>query len=127
MEAMRTARLRLRRRKRQLQMIDNPIHNGILRDEGDDHRGHAQGQPDEKKRQEPADPFLLRDLEDAQGGHEIALRGDEDVGLHPKIRVRPLYILTRQFCGRKEQRHKRTRRGDKLLAPDATSFIIKAP
>ena len=47
---------------------------------GDDHRGHAQGQPDEKKRQEPADPFLPRDLEDAQGGHEIALRGDEDVG-----------------------------------------------
>jgi hypothetical protein len=27
-------------------------------------------------RQEPADPFLPRDLEDAQGGHEIALRGD---------------------------------------------------
>ena len=25
---------------------------------GDDHRGHAQGQPDEKHRQEPADPFL---------------------------------------------------------------------
>ena len=48
---------------------------------GDDHRGHAQGQPDEKQRQEPADPFLPRDLEDAQGGHEIALRGDEDVGL----------------------------------------------
>ena len=48
---------------------------------GDDHRGHAQGQPDEKQRQEPADPFLPRDLEDAQGGHKIALRGDEDVGL----------------------------------------------
>ena len=40
---------------------------------GDDHRGHAQGQPDEKKRQEPADPFLSRDLEDAQGGPEIAV------------------------------------------------------
>ena len=62
-------------------MIDNPIHNGILRDEGDDHRGQTQGQPDEKQRQEPADPFLPRDLEDARGGHEIALRGDEDVGL----------------------------------------------
>ena len=47
---------------------------------GDDHRGHAQGQPDEKQRQEPADPFLPRDLEDAQGRHEIALSGDEDVG-----------------------------------------------
>jgi len=81
MEAMRTARLRLRRRKRQLQMIDNPIHNGILRDEGDDHCARAQGQPDEKKRQEPADPFLPGDLEDAQGDHEIALRGDEDDGL----------------------------------------------
>jgi len=46
---------------------------------GDDHRGPAQGQPDEKHRQEPADPFLPRDLEDAQGGHEIALRGDENI------------------------------------------------
>lgn len=46
----------------------------------DDHRGHAQGQPDEKQRQEPGDPFLPRDLENDQGGHEIALRGDEDIG-----------------------------------------------
>ena len=44
---------------------------------GDDHRGHAQGQLNEKQRQEPANPFFPGDLEDAQGGHEIALRGDE--------------------------------------------------
>jgi len=44
-----------------------------MKGQSDDHRGHAQGQPDEKKRQEPADPFLSRDLEDAQGGHEIAV------------------------------------------------------
>ena len=36
MEAMRTARLRLRRHKPKLQVIDNPVHNGNLRDEGDD-------------------------------------------------------------------------------------------
>ena len=36
MEAMRTARLRLRRHKLKLQVIDNPVHNGNLRDEGDD-------------------------------------------------------------------------------------------
>jgi hypothetical protein len=36
MEAMRTARLRLRRHKPKLQMIDDAIHHGILRDEGDD-------------------------------------------------------------------------------------------
>jgi hypothetical protein len=30
MEAMRTARLRLRRHERQLQMIDYPIHDGNL-------------------------------------------------------------------------------------------------
>jgi len=47
---------------------------------GDTHHRHAHGQPEAKQRQEPADPFLPRDLEDAQGGHEIALRGDEDVG-----------------------------------------------
>ena len=34
----------LRRYKRQLQMIDNPVHNGILRDESDDlHRAAALG------------------------------------------------------------------------------------
>jgi len=36
MEAMRTARLRLRRHERQLQMLHDPVHNGNLRDEGDD-------------------------------------------------------------------------------------------
>ena len=36
MEAMRTARLRFRRRKRQLQMVHDPVHDGILRNEGDD-------------------------------------------------------------------------------------------
>jgi len=36
MEAMRTTRLRPIGHKRQLQMIDNPIHDGNLRDEGDD-------------------------------------------------------------------------------------------
>jgi len=34
-------RRRLIRHERQFQMIDNPIHNGILRDEGDDLRGAA--------------------------------------------------------------------------------------
>jgi len=36
MEAVRTTRLRPIRHKRQLQMINNPVHNGNLRDEGDD-------------------------------------------------------------------------------------------
>ena len=54
---------------------ERPLMKGL----GDDHRGHAHGRPDEKQPQEPADPFLPRDLEDAQGGHEIALRGDKTV------------------------------------------------
>ena len=33
MEAMRTARLRLRRHKHWLQVIDDPVHNDILRDD----------------------------------------------------------------------------------------------
>jgi hypothetical protein len=36
MEAMRTAGLRLRRHERQLQVIDDAIHHGNLREEGDD-------------------------------------------------------------------------------------------
>jgi hypothetical protein len=36
MEAVRTTRLRPIGHKPKLQMIDNPIHHGILRDEGDD-------------------------------------------------------------------------------------------
>ena len=36
MEARRTAWLRLRRHERQLQVIDDAIHRGILREEGDD-------------------------------------------------------------------------------------------
>ena len=37
-------RRRLRRHKRQLQMIDNPVHNSLLRDESDDlHRPPARG------------------------------------------------------------------------------------
>jgi hypothetical protein len=36
--------LKLRRRKRQLQVIDDPVHHGILRDESDDpHRPPALG------------------------------------------------------------------------------------
>jgi hypothetical protein len=36
MEAMRTARLRLLRYKRQLEMVDDPIHGLIIGYEGDD-------------------------------------------------------------------------------------------
>jgi len=36
MEAMRTARLRLRRHKPKLQVIDDPVHGGIIGDEGHD-------------------------------------------------------------------------------------------
>jgi hypothetical protein len=36
MEAMRTARLRLRRHKPKLQVIDDAVHDSNLREEGDD-------------------------------------------------------------------------------------------
>jgi hypothetical protein len=36
MEAMRTTRLRPIGHKPKLQMIDNPVHDGIIRDEGHD-------------------------------------------------------------------------------------------
>jgi len=45
----------------------------------DDGRG-ADRKPDPEERQEPADPDRPGDAQDAQGGHEVALRGDEDVG-----------------------------------------------